>query len=99
MRVVNMSNEDWDLRIDRATIWGNPYSHKDGTLATYKVATRKEAIEKYREYILDNPELLAKLHELKGKVLGCWCAPLPCHGDVLIELIERLEYKVDLENI
>jgi hypothetical protein len=21
--------------------------------------------------------------ELRGKVLGCWCAPLPCHGHVL----------------
>lgn len=24
--------------------------------------------------------------ELKGKDLVCWCAPLPCHADVLLEL-------------
>lgn len=22
--------------------------------------------------------------ELRGKILGCWCKPLDCHGDVLI---------------
>lgn len=26
------------------------------------------------------------LHNLKGKDLVCWCAPLPCHGDVLLRL-------------
>lgn len=97
MRVVNMSHDDdWDVRIDRATIWGNPYSHKDGTLAKFKVASRKEAIAKYREYLLDNPELLAKLPELQGKVLGCWCKPKECHGDVLIELSSR---KINLEEL
>lgn len=29
--------------------------------------------------------------ELRGKVLGCWCAPKMCHGDVLAELAERAE--------
>ena len=24
--------------------------------------------------------------ELSGKRLGCFCAPLPCHGDVLAEI-------------
>jgi hypothetical protein len=26
------------------------------------------------------------LHELRGKDLVCWCAPKPCHGDVLLRL-------------
>ena len=29
------------------------------------------------------------LHELKDKVLGCWCKPLSCHGDILVELIKK----------
>jgi hypothetical protein len=29
---------------------------------------------------------MAALPELKGRVLGCWCAPLACHGDVLAQL-------------
>ena len=41
---------------------------------------------KYRAWLLANPELLEKLPELKGKVLGCWCAPEACHGDILSEL-------------
>lgn len=81
--------DQWDTRIDRATKWGNPYSHKDGTKAEFKVKSRKEAIEKYREYILNNEELLKDLPELDGKILACWCHPLQCHGDVLIELCNR----------
>jgi len=94
--VVHCQKAPYDILIDRTTIWGNPYSHKEGTLAKFKVKTREESIEKYREYILDNPELLAKLSELQGKVLGCWCKPQACHGDVLEELSNR---KVNLEDL
>jgi hypothetical protein len=34
----------------------------------------------------DGKYLLHDLHELKGKILGCWCSPKSCHGDVLSEL-------------
>lgn len=61
----------------------------DGTKAQFKVATREEAVERYREWILTQPELLNSLHELEGKVLCCYCKPKACHGDVLIELIEK----------
>lgn len=59
-------DNSWTTCIDRTTIWGNPYSHLEGTLALYKVKTRIEAIDKYREYILDNPELLAKLPDFQS---------------------------------
>ena len=43
----------------------------------------------YTEYIMNKPELLKLIpKELKGKRLGCWCKPLPCHGDVLAELAD-----------
>ena len=42
-----------------------------------------------KEWIQKQPGLMNNLHELKGKVLGCWCKPKPCHGDMLIELIEN----------
>jgi hypothetical protein len=32
--------------------------------------------------------LLERLPELRGKVLGCWCAPLPRHGDLLATLAD-----------
>ncbi len=27
--------------------------------------------------------------ELKGKDLVCWCSPLPCHADFLLEMANR----------
>lgn len=81
-RVVNRHLEPYTLYIGRGTIWGNPYIiGKDGT--------REEVIEKYREYAENNEEIMANLHKLKGQVLGCSCKPLHCHGDVLLDLIEK----------
>jgi len=86
--VVHCKKEHYDVYIGRPSKWGNPFSHKDGTLAIYKTSTREEAVEKYRDWITngEGKHLLKDLHQLKGKVLGCWCAPSKCHGDVLLEL-------------
>jgi len=44
----------------------------------------------YEKWIRLKPELLADIHELDGKVLGCWCdRDELCHGDVLIKLVEE----------
>jgi len=44
-------------------------------------------IERYRAWLLSQPDLVARARrELAGKDLVCWCAPLACHGDVLIEV-------------
>ena len=59
--------------------WGNPYRIK-----TYK--SRKKVVELYEKYIGKNRLLLDSVGELKGKVLGCWCAPLHCHAVVLHRL-------------
>lgn len=96
-KVVHVMKEKYDVYIGRPGTFGNPYTHKDGTRAKFKVATREEAVAKYREYILNKPELLKKLGELKNKTLGCWCAPLPCHGNVLIELIHRTNGGVECD--
>lgn len=48
----------------------------------------ENACQKYKKYISSNKRLLSKLSGLKGKLLACWCAPKPCHGDILRELIE-----------
>lgn len=77
----------YDVFIGRTSIWGNPYSHKSGTLAKFKTKTRKESIDKYEEYIRNSPELISKLPELHNKTLGCFCKPLSCHGDILIKLL------------
>lgn len=82
-RVVNRRLYPFDIYIGRGSRWGNPFSHKDGTTALYVVKTRAEAIERYEVWLKSNAELLAALPELRGKVLGCYCKPLACHGDVL----------------
>lgn len=50
--------------------------------------TRGVVIVKYEVNI--PPALKADLYELKGKILGCWCKPLACHGDVLEKLVEGI---------
>jgi hypothetical protein len=65
-----------------ASPWGNPYIvGRDGTLA--------EILARYEhEYLPSRPDLLARLPELRGKTLGCWCSPKPCHADVLARLAD-----------
>jgi len=88
--LVNIKrNEEYDVFIGRPSQWGNPFSHLPNTLAKYKVSSREEAVDKYREWILTQPLLLANLHELRDKRLGCFCAPKLCHGHVLLELLEK----------
>jgi hypothetical protein len=82
--VVHLKKDPFDVCITRPSIWGNPFSHKEGTTAKYKVATRDEAIQRYEEWLLARPDLVRLVRqELRGKILGCWCRPLSCHGDVL----------------
>jgi len=91
-RVVNKRFQEYDVYIGRGSKWGNPYTHIKGkTKAQFLVDSREEAIDKYEEWIKQQPELLKDLHELKGKRLGCYCRPSRCHGDVLVDLIERIE--------
>ena len=91
-RLINMRGERGSARVDKAEAegrfvvigrpskWGNPFKiGRDGT--------REEVVVAYRDYIARRPDLLAALPELRGKVLGCWCKPAACHGDVLLELL------------
>ena len=69
------------------SIWRNPFKvGVDGT--------RQQVIERYRVYITtkirDNPSTY-NLDTLRDKVLGCWCSPEPCHGDVLIDLLSSID--------
>ncbi len=84
-KVVSMRGEgyvrrDGDVRIDRRTMFGNPFEiGNDGD--------RTEVIEKFRVLLRETPSLLYALQVLEPKRLVCWCAPLPCHGDVYAEAL------------
>lgn len=66
--------------IGRPSKWGNPFViGRDGD--------RAQVVAKYREYLLANHNALVSVRaELRGCTLGCYCAPLACHGDVLAEI-------------
>lgn len=80
VKVVHCKRDEFDVYIGRPGPWGNPFHiGTDGT--------REEVVEKYAAWVLTQPELLATIKdELKGKVLGCWCSPKLCHGDILMEI-------------
>jgi hypothetical protein len=78
--VVHCRRDEYDIYIGRPSRWGNCFVlGKDGS--------RFEVIDKYREWIKTQPDLLASIEELRGKRLGCWCSPKLCHGHVLLELL------------
>ena len=68
----------------RGSRWGNPFREgRDGT--------REEVIAKFEAYALERLEREPNwLDPLKGKDLVCWCAPKPCHADVLLRLANRI---------
>lgn len=67
----------WHLNSSK---WANPFSVKE--------YGRDEALNKYRQYVMESG-LINEIEELRGKILGCWCAPLPCHGDILLQLLNK----------
>ena len=81
-KVVNLRKEKYDIYIGRGSPYGNPFKIGiDGS--------REEVINKFKEYIKSKPELIEDMKKnLKGKILGCYCKPFACHGDIIVELIE-----------
>lgn len=93
--VVNIRYLPYDIYCGRAGkgqsgTWGNPYTQ----------GSRQQVIERYRDYLLGNQRLMDMVHTLKGKTLGCFCAPrgarltcndVPyiCHAQVLAEVADH----------
>lgn len=81
-------SEPHDVYIGRPSPWGNPFSHKETSLAIYKTKDKKESLAKYREWLPTQPQLIERMkRELKDKTLGCWCRG-GCHGHIIIEFID-----------
>jgi hypothetical protein len=83
-RVVNKRVSEFDVYIGRGSKWGNPFRIGDH-------GDRDQVIAEYQRYICLRPNLIAALGELRGKRLGCFCAPKPCHGDVLVDLVRMMD--------
>jgi len=75
------------------SVLGNPYKRlpegaPGSTLANYRQWLRKQyqAGGQVRQEL----ERLADLAEAGDVVLGCWCKPAACHGDVIAEAVEGI---------
>jgi RNA recognition motif-containing protein len=81
-QVVHCKKSNYDVYIGRPSDWGNPFViGKDGD--------RDDVIQKYRNWIMRQPDLLARVKtELRGQRIACWCKPEACHGDVLADIAD-----------
>jgi hypothetical protein len=93
-KVVNIAlGHRYDVYIGRAGkghdgYFGNPFRLTQGE-------SRGSTLEKYKSYFFNrletDPEFKRRIHELKGKTLGCFCKPHPCHGDIIAAYLDSLE--------
>lgn len=86
--LVVHKREDHDVYLGRPSKWGNPFH-----LGIH--GTRKEVCDLHIQWINGlvkapngerPPSKQEIVDELRGKRLGCFCAPLRCHGDYLAEV-------------
>lgn len=84
-------------------LYGNPFSHISHARGVIRVATREEAVDHFARWLAGDKtvaallpsreesrrqQILASLPSLRGKVLGCYCDPEPCHGHILARLAD-----------
>lgn len=89
--VVNLKVSSYDVYIGRAGrgqdgYFGNPIKLKIGD-------SKGSTLAKYKEYfdnrVQHDTEFRNKILSLKGKVLGCFCKPHACHGDIIAEYLNN----------
>ncbi len=85
MKVVHCKKEKYTVYIGRPSLLGNPFViGKDGE--------REEVIEKFETHARNSPEIMSEIKKLKeDDVLGCWCFPKFCHGDIIIKIWKELQ--------
>lgn len=87
--LVNRHKGEFDVYIGRGTMWGNPFPLDPGA-----GISRQVSIQMYREYLYEALEsgtiTTDDVLSLSGLRIGCSCAPLECHGDVIIEVFNMI---------
>jgi len=89
-RIVNIRNENYDVWAGKGQdgYFGNPIrlsanEPKGATLERYETYFYKRLSE--------DEEFRRRIHELKGKILGCFCKPFPCHGDIIKRYLDSIK--------
>ena len=89
-KVVNIYKEPFDVYIGRAGkgkdgYFGNPFPLLKGE-------ERGSTLDNYKKYFFEriekDIEFKEKILSLRGKTLGCFCKPKPCHGDIIKEYLD-----------
>ena len=94
--IGNKRSGDQGIYVGRPSVFGNPFTHLPGARACHTVATREEAILSYQVWLCESDEGQVVLDAIRGLAkrvakgesltLVCWCAPLPCHAQVIREI-------------
>lgn len=93
-RIVNIRTDDYDMYIGRRGhgkdgYFGNPFYLSNES-------ERAKILLQYKQYfyhrIKNDAEFKLRISELKDKILGCFCSPKPCHGDIIAKYLDE-EYK------
>ena len=95
MKVVNLRKDKYDVYIGLGSSFGNPCQIS-------RRHNREQALEWYRQWFynqLKDHFFYREVEKLRGKILGCYCKPLACHGDIIVEFLEntRDEAESDIE--
>ena len=80
MKVVNCKKEKYTHYIGRPSVFGNPFQ-------IGKHGDRTKCIRMYKTWVGLQYPILAAINKLPADaILGCWCSPEPCHGDVIVDI-------------
>lgn len=81
-RYVYIGMATWQGKLQHPqSPWGNPYHNP-------KYGSLQRRLDLYARHLDTRPDLRARLPELRGMVLCCWCAPALCHGEVLLKRLQ-----------
>lgn len=95
MKVVNLRKEKHTVYIGRGSIFGNPF-------VIGRNGSRNNVIKKYENWIKQNLWKGTKLTKRgqaiynlpENAILGCFCKPKACHGDIIIKIWEEFHDKL-----
>ena len=102
-KVVNIRIRAYDshpryLYIGRPSLYGNVFTHLliDNLVV---VPTQEDAVTAFRNWLYGRMfvnlkqtrriDILQNIDELEGKLLGWYCVPQPCHGNVYVKMLEE----------
>lgn len=98
-KVVNVRTDRYNTYIGRAGhnmdgYYGNPHIIGYCKLCN-RVHDREDALKEYKIYfdkrIKEDPDFILAIRLLKDRILGCFCKPLDCHGDIIKEYLDNLD--------